>query len=123
MGEGRVIELKVGSTVWIFDENRRRYAPDGKGGPIWREHWAPVKIIGETSRSWVTDYYGRRLPKKRENFRSLAYSEAEIDKLEWLNVHRWRISDAVRMCDDADIMQKVAELVNYKPRQTDGKKD
>ena len=51
--------LQVGDTIWYFDTNRRVYPPPepgriwASGGPIWREHWRPVQITGETSRSWV----------------------------------------------------------------------
>jgi hypothetical protein len=63
----------VGSKVWIFDLNNRVYA-DKKiakgqlwysGAPIWREHWVPKVITGETSRSWlVSSHEGDRLPTK-----------------------------------------------------------
>ena len=43
--------VSVGSTVWVFDVNRRVYRERkpgetyAGGGPIWREHWAPRKIV------------------------------------------------------------------------------
>jgi len=49
--------LKVGDTVWVFDINRRVYDGNGLGAKIiYREHFRPVHIIGETSRSWILDY-------------------------------------------------------------------
>src|SRR5690348_13336803 len=74
--------LAVGSTIWVFDCNRRVYAKDGRGGPIYREHWRPVKIASETSRSWITDW-GQKVPKKGEHH-GVCFTEKEVDDKSWV---------------------------------------
>jgi len=99
---------------WIFDENRRKYKEDKNGrslgGPIWREHWVKVNIVGETSRSWITDYFGRKVPKK--GGRGYSFSEAGIDRMAFVE-KRWAISEAVRSCTDYDKLRLIADTVGF----------
>ena len=99
---------------WIFDENRRRYKTDEKGrsigGPIWREHWVKVKIVGETRRSWVTNYYDRKVPKK--GGRGYAFSEEDIDRMAFIEQRR-RIGEAVGYCTDYETLKRIADMVGY----------
>lgn len=99
---------------WIFDENRRRYKVDENGrsvgGSIWREHWVKVDIVGETSRSWITDYHGLKVPKK--GGRGYAFCEADIDRMAFVEKRYW-IGEAVKRCTDYEILKRVAELVGY----------
>lgn len=69
--------LKVGDTIWWFDQHRCRYGEDG--WPNWREHWVRVKITGETTRSWVTEHCGKA-PKSGKRY-GWAYSQTELDAL------------------------------------------
>lgn len=99
---------------WIFDENRRRYKVDDKGrsigGPIWREHWVKVEIVGETSRSWITNYFGRKVPKK--GGRGYAFCEADIDRMAFVEQRR-QIGEAVKQCTDYETLKRVADAVGY----------
>ena len=99
---------------WIFDENRRRYKTDEKGrstgGPIWREHWVKVEIVGETSRSWITNYYDRKVPKK--GGRGYAFSEEDIDRMAFVE-QRHAIGEAVKYCTDYETLRRIAEAVGY----------
>lgn len=116
---GAVSELKVGDTVWHFDYNRRVYAepqPGHKWGElIHREHWRKVIIVAETSRSWVTDYYGKKLPKNGSWPHGWVRTEQEVDDSEWLYANRYKLGDAVRACQDVNVLRDVARLVGYEP--------
>ena len=98
---------------WIFDINRRVYEKDEHGrsigGPIWREHWVKVEVVGETSRSWITNF-DRRVPKK--GGQGYAFSQEEIDRNAFVE-KRYSISNAVRMCTDYDTLKKIADIINY----------
>jgi hypothetical protein len=101
--------------VWIFDTNRRVYVK-GQPGPVWREHWIRYAVTGETSRSWLLEG-GRRAPKKRNRVQRgwIAFSEAEIDAAEWLQLHKYRIVRFVETCPDAETLQAIAKLIGYEP--------
>lgn len=108
--------------VWVFDINRRIYRRDehGKahGGPIWREHWREEKVVGETSRSWITER-GTKVPKKGANSRLFAFSEEEIDRESYVQESRHKIADMVRRLTDHDTLKRVAECIGY--QQPDAK--
>lgn len=117
-------QVGIGSTVWIFDSNRRVYPkpPPGKiyaeGGPIWREHYGPHKIVGETRVSWVLDREGgRKIPKKRAPNSYICYSQEEIDEQCWIHENRSRISHLVNRLEDPAVLREVARLVNYQPKE------
>ena len=105
--------------VWLFDINRRVYAKDengrNTGGPIWREHWREHQVVEETRVSYITKN-GQKVPKN--GGRNIAFSEAEIDRLEMIHLHAWQIADAVKSCKDPDILIEVAQLIGYQCRQT-----
>lgn len=107
----------IGSTVWLFDENRRVYTRGGSvgRGPIWREHWAPRKIVGETSRSWVTEY-GDKVPKRGCDPRCVAFSRDEIERQAYIHENAHKIGEAVRCIGDYELLRKVAELIGYSER-------
>ena len=101
-------------SVWIFDSSRRVYRRDENGraigGPVWREHWVGHEIVGETSRSWITEF-GRKVPKKGGY--GIAFDAAEIDRQEYIHKHRCKIADAVRRCDDYYTLRQIAEMAGY----------
>jgi hypothetical protein len=101
---------KVGDTIWIFDSSRRVSARDADGratgGPIWREHWRPVVIVGETSRSWLT-YHGNKIAKRGTDPRNVAFSEAEIDRAGWVRDNARRISERVMECSDLEKLKAI----------------
>ena len=108
-------DVGIGSTVYIFDHNRRVYTGGGLGSRIiWREHFRPVKIVGETSRSWITDFYGTKLLKKGGKYLT---SEEEIDRAEYVEENAYRIADCVRRIKDYDLLKSVAELIRYEERE------
>ena len=105
------VGLAVGSTIWVFDGNRRIYAKDGRGGPIYREHWRPAKITSETSRSWITDW-GQKVPKKGER-PGVCFTEKEVDEKSWVEDNHYKISDAVNRVRDHETLRAIAKLVGY----------
>lgn len=109
------MDIKIGDEFFIFDINRRVYERDekghAKGGPTFRGHFVSVKITGETSRSWITNHWDMKVPKK-DPF-SVLYTENMIDEAEWISEHRYRISEAVRRIEKGDILKQIAELIGY----------
>jgi hypothetical protein len=105
---------KVGDTIWIFDINRRVYARDADGratgGPIWREHWRPHVIVGETSRSWLT-YRGKKIAKSGTDPSLVLFSEAEIDRAVWVRDNVRRISTRVWACDDLEKLKAIEAIL------------
>lgn len=108
--------LKVGSTVWVFDVNRRVYPPrEGVNtcgnAPIYREHFRPMPITGETRVSWVLRD-GRKVSKRTLD--GICTTTAQIDAACWVHDHVHAISRAVERCEDATILREIASLVGYK---------
>lgn len=99
--------------IWIFDENRRVYAKqDGlTGRPIWREHWGKHAVVSETSKSWVLSN-GRKIPKSQKPTSTIAFSEQEIDELEWAKVHMWKIRDRVERASPEEL-KRIAAIVGF----------
>jgi hypothetical protein len=110
-------EVKIGSTVYVFDINRRVYPPKPPGksysssGPIWREHWVPQQIVGETSRSWITNH-DRKIPKRGEAH-GVAFDKADVDRAAWVHDNVHKIADKVTRCKDFDVLVRVAAAVGY----------
>lgn len=108
--------LGIGSTIWLFDNNRRIYPePRGEhnGGPIYREHWRPVTIEGETARSWVTSWYGKKVPKRGPR-QGVAFTDAEVDADVWAHDHRYKIVRMVELCE-VETLKAIAQAVGYMP--------
>jgi hypothetical protein len=104
---------KIGDTIWIFDSNRRVYARGAGGahqGPIWREHWRPHVIVGETSRSWLT-YHGNKIAKRGTDPRNVAFSEAEIDRAVWVHDNAIKISRRVMACSDFEKLKAIETIL------------
>ena len=103
-------QLKVGGTIWQFDLNRRIYKPKqpgekhSYGGPIYAEHWRPVEIKSETSRSWVTIH--GKAPKTGPHG-GWAFTQNELDDDVWIHDNRHRLSSAVMLCRDIDKLRAV----------------
>ena len=111
-------KVGIGSPVWIFNSNRRVYREGARGGPIWREHWMPEKIVGETSRSWIVGQgtWEKKIPKKGP-WHGVAFSQEEIDNAAYVHEHRFRISEKVGRLDDFACLRKIAELIGYEERK------
>jgi hypothetical protein len=113
-------DLKIGDTVWTYDENRRVYGPDNF--TIWEKHWRPHTITGETSQSWIagsgnTYYNGFKISKSKGTAKLphaqklLSYSLEEI-ALHKLRYRAWDIADRVKMAD-LETLAQIAALIGY----------
>ncbi len=117
------LKVGVGSTVWVFDEGRRIYT-NGLATPVWREHWRPVKIAVETSRSWVLEtpvWFGKdvtRIPKHGPSPWWVMFTQEQVDDAVWVHNHRHKIGEAIRYVDDPAILKQVARLVGYSEEVT-----
>ncbi len=110
--------IGIGSTIWIFDENHRVYHKDtagrSEGGPIYREHWRPVVITGETSRSWIIgSRWDLKIPKHGPH-PAACFTEAEMNDYCWANDYRSKVVRCVERCDAAKLRQ-IAAIVGYTP--------
>lgn len=119
-------DIGIGSTVWVFEANRRVYAKKragdayGHGGPIYREHFVARKIYGETKRSWLVgeDHDPIRVDKKTLTTRSefgrgcnVLTSEHEVDDACYVEDTRNSIADAVRRCRNASVLRQIEALL------------
>jgi hypothetical protein len=99
---------------WVFDVNRRVYKKDengrSEGGPIWREHWRPITIIGETRNSWLGFNGTKKIPKKGGY--GICFSEEELNKEAWVHENGHRIADKLRFCKDYEKLQKIYHILN-----------
>ena len=114
-------EIGVGSTIWVFDINRRSYAKPEQGHiwgqNIWREHWGPRKIVAETGRSWVLDRPdGLKVPKKGADPSRFAFSQLDIDRRAWIEDNRHSIERAVGRVQGYELLQSVAKLIGYQSK-------
>ena len=97
----------IGSKVWF----RRSYTR------VWTER----TITGETTKSWIIPE--GKISKKTHTFLDsyngclvpVCFSESEKAKYDWIDAHRYHVSEAVRRCNDFDVLLKIAELVGYEP--------
>lgn len=104
--------MKVGDTIWRFNGNRRIYQK-GQSAPVWREHWEPRLVIGQTTRSWLVgyEYKPTKVPKHGADPRVWAFSEAELDRLAWVMDNRHQIARRVDTCYDYDTLQAIHHLL------------
>lgn len=119
-------QLKIGDTLYRFDGNRRVYVPHGKdgrasGGPIYREHFEALKIIGENKVSWLLER-GWKANKKSlssaaaEQYGGRGFFTAEgMEDDIWQHDHKHKIVDRLQRNCDGVTLRKVAELIGYQP--------
>lgn len=127
-------EVKVGDPIFLFDQNRRIYPKDAKGkpvphsSPIWREHWVPRVIVGETARTWLVGmkvgqtqtkaYGGRSIAKQasskvKELPAGMAWTEADIDTLQAAETIYWKVHSAIGRAP-AEVLFEIAKLLGVK---------
>lgn len=116
-------DVVVGDTVWIRDENIRRYHVDGgrpTGSPIERECYRAVTVVAVEKFSIVTDYYNSKFAKidrntgevrSREKHRGTLSATLDMENDVFVKENRALIVQMVQGCTDADVLRKVRELV------------
>lgn len=116
-----MMEIKIGDTLFRFDANRRIYRDrsfSGGGAPIYREHFEPLKIIGETRKSWILERDWKASKKDLKSAESMQYggrgfftAQGMEDDI-WLHDHLYRVKAKLDQASP-DILRKVAELIGY----------
>jgi hypothetical protein len=117
-------KFEVGQRAWRFDENRRVYAPNGSGGPIFAKHFAEHRVLEINSHSYVIgaiDNDGKvhaSVPGKIgfQKAEKEFLTDTEREDAIWLNEHRYRIVRKVEYTTGANF-RKIAEIVGYKPEE------
>jgi hypothetical protein len=102
------------------------------GGPIYREHFEPKIITGETATSWVVgtgnpNFGGGKIPKNPAKRDGGAHDGSDptrhgafyltadaVDDAVWANSHRARLERALHGAT-APQLRAVAEIIGYDP--------
>jgi hypothetical protein len=118
--------LQVGSPVWKFDHNRRRYTEPvpgrGFGSLIYREQWAPFVIIGETPRSWIVGHPNSKIEvaklakadcRNGACPRGWALNKQQVDEDEWIHVHRHRLVALLQSSTNYAMLREIARIAGY----------
>ncbi len=120
------MDLKIGDVLYHFSENRRVYAPGG-GSPIYREHFEPHTIVGETKLSWLVAPWKNapldrctKVSKKdmssarSHTFGSRGYFTAEgMEDDIWQHSHKHKICDLINRTATANQLREIAKIINY----------
>lgn len=112
--------MKIGDTVYRFDINRRVYRDKspgsfGGGGPIYSEHFEPLKIIGESKSSWLLEHrysVGKRVLASAKTFPRRFFTAAQMDDDIWANEHRYAIREKLTRTP-VDQLRQVAAIIGY----------
>jgi len=104
----------IGMKLWRWNENRRVYERNPEtgraiGGPIWREHWEPCEIIGETSRSWLVGK-AEKIPKSQFPG-EYATSEEDIERRAYVIGMRHKLADRLRNCKCYETIKKIEDAL------------
>lgn len=120
--------LKVGDTIYLFDDNARTYDQQ-TGESKYAAHFRSFRIIGETKFSWLagSEHRPSKVNKKTmlESVRDFGnrrwYTKTGKQDAIWRNQHRHNIREAIDRLD-ADGLRKVAKQIGYneKTGQLDG---
>jgi hypothetical protein len=114
--------MKIGDTIYYFDQNHRVYEEDenGKsfGGPIWIKHWRERKIIGETKVSWLVGFEWKpdKVNKKKLAAGELGNYCASWDQIEeaaWVHANRWKIVRLLEWERSYDKIKEIAKILDY----------
>lgn len=107
-------EVQIGDTYYMFDGNRRVYKERKLGesyhigGPLYRGHFGPVKVTGETSRSWIMGD-GRKISKSKPW--SLLHTAEMVDDRVWAHENRGRLIDGIRVCRNVSTLRQIDMLL------------
>lgn len=113
-------EITIGTVLYVFDENYRRYKLDENGrsigGPIYREHFRPVTVTGETRLSWITNDREVKIKKATMLSRTWngfmrAFDREEMENDIWAHETRPKIIKTVTRCD-AILLRKISNFID-----------
>lgn len=116
----------IGKTIYIFNANNRVYEKDAKGrsqgAPIYRKHWEPIQVIGETKNSWLVGYEHNPTKISKKDLRegklhNICLTEKEVDDKVFLHDHAYRIGEAVGKSQDVALLKNIADMVLYEAKK------
>lgn len=119
------MSIKIFDTIYRFDHNRRVYDKPGFGGRIvYRGHFAPEFITGETKFSWLIHLYDTvayRVNKatmksaSKGGFGGFEFFTAEgMEDNIWAYDHRHKVAELLARADGAKI-RACAKILGYEP--------
>ncbi len=103
--------LGIGSTVWTFDPNRRVYDKTKRGGPIYREHFRPRTIVGETRVSWILDGWDAQKVNKK-TLAGIFPTEQHVNDAAYMHDIRRVLIEALEDCRDVDALRRIEVILN-----------
>lgn len=110
------MKLAVGLTIFVFDENKRVYV-GGTGRPVYRAHFVPKLIKGETLKSWILE------DDTKVNKQTLAYrmwsggrakiwpTSQAVDDTCFVHDNRATIAQTIYQVTDAATLRAIQELL------------
>lgn len=110
-------KLKVGDEIWMFDGSRRVYRRDPKTGraygkPTYSEHWRKVRITGETSRSYDTDY--GKAPKNESAPHKWQFTDEGKNDWCWMEENKCGIMRSLQRCKYPEVWLALADALSWK---------
>ncbi|MFJ8528324.1 hypothetical protein [Bacillus sp. NPDC094106] len=103
--------MNIGDKVWVLEP----MSWTNMDYPI-RKRFSEAYIIGETRVSWIVGKSMNenakeimKCKKKKPTF----YTNEEMEGKCWLYKNRKRIGHKVGLCENHDILKRIAELINY----------
>jgi hypothetical protein len=93
--------VKVGDTIYYQHDYGRTVTVDRR--------WITALVIGETSRSWITNSWPEKLPKNGKGFRYATPEQYAEDS--WDEGNRDAIAKKVEYEVDTAMLRKIAELI------------
>jgi len=114
--------LKIGDTLYRFDGNRRVYGSGMRGAPIYREHFQPLKIIGENKVSWILENNWKAKKKDLSSARAFQFggrgffTEEDMEADIWRKDHRYAIRDLLDKAP-TDQLKQIAAILGYDPER------
>ena len=111
---------KIGDTIWRFEPERRRY--DGKGlsaRPIYREHFVPYTVVGETKISWLcqprdSSHWPTESKVKKASLRggfSYWHTPESMEANIWIEANRARLHMDILRCGSLPVLQAIDALL------------
>lgn len=115
--------ITVGSTLYVFDQNRRVYQRDEQGrsigAPIFSKHFVPETVIGETPLSWLLSPQSKPRKVNKKTMKIAAtngyggwnvYTATQMEDSIWGEENRRKIIRAIERCDVATL-KAVAAII------------
>lgn len=115
--KNKINSLKVGQTVYYFDQNRRVYRED-KSGPIYKEYFRPLEIKDENDKEFILDWgtINKRsglLRFNRDRGTVRFFTEEEKEDMTYIEDNGYKLADKVRHIKDAGKLKMIAKILDF----------